>query len=136
MIVIRLQRTGRRNAPAYRLVVAEKSRPVKGKFLEILGHYLPTRSPVEFTFNKEETTKWIQNGAIPSETVARLLKNHGLKIAEKYITRYTKRVDKNAPVEAPAPVKAPAAPLAQTTSESTPAEVPADTVEAPESAAA
>ncbi len=41
MLVVRLQRTGRKNLPAYRIVVAEKARPVKGKYLEIVGHYLP-----------------------------------------------------------------------------------------------
>ena len=44
MLVIRLQRTGRENTPTYRLVVAEKARPVKGKFLEVLGHFLPART--------------------------------------------------------------------------------------------
>ena len=44
MLVLRLQRTGRRNNPAFRLVVTEKSAPVKGKVKEYLGHYLPTRN--------------------------------------------------------------------------------------------
>lgn len=51
MLVIRLQRTGRENMPTYRLVVAEKARPVKGKFMEIVGHYLPARDPVVIEAN-------------------------------------------------------------------------------------
>jgi len=46
MLKIRLQRTGRENIPTYRIVVADKRDPVKGKFLEVVGHYLPARDPV------------------------------------------------------------------------------------------
>jgi small subunit ribosomal protein S16 len=111
MLVIRLQRTGRENLPTYRLVVAEKARPVKGKFLEILGHYLPAQKDPVFEVESEKIQEWVKKGAIPSDTVARLLKKKGLKDMDKFIKRYAKRRDKNAPVEeaAPAPAAAPAA---------------------------
>ena len=130
MLVIRLQRTGRENTPTYRLVVAEKARPVKGKFLEILGHYLPARENPVFEHNDESIEKWIAKGAIPSDTVARLLKKDGLKNMDKFIERYKMQKSKKepppeaapapAPVAAPAevvaeaPVEAPAAPAAET----------------------
>lgn len=91
VLVIRLQRTGRRNFPAYRLVVAEKARPVKGKFKEILGHYLPTREPIVFEFDKERVAYWISMGAIPSDTAARILTNAGIKDLDKYMMKYTKQ---------------------------------------------
>lgn len=102
MLVIRLQRTGRENLPAYRLVVAQKSKPVKGKFLDILGHYLPSRTPSVFDHNDEKINEWIKKGAIPSDTVARLLKKEGLKDMDKFIKKYTKQRAKKAPPEAPA----------------------------------
>lgn len=110
MLTLRLQRTGRENIPTYRLVVAEKRDPVKGKFLEIVGHYLPARDPSVFEHNDERIQHWIAKGAIPSETVARLLKKAGLKDMDKFIHRYTKRKVKGA--EAAAPAAAPAAPKA------------------------
>ena len=97
MLVIRLQRTGRENVPTYRLVVAEKARPVKGKFLEILGHYLPTQDPVVFEHKDERINHWISKGAIPSDTVARMLRRAGLKDMDKFIQTYTKKRSKKEP---------------------------------------
>lgn len=94
MLKIRLQRTGRENIPTYRLVVAEKRKPVKGKFQEVVGHYLPNRTPAVFECNDERITFWIGNGAIPSETVARLLRKAGLKDMDKFIHTYSKKKSK------------------------------------------
>lgn len=124
MLVIRLQRTGRENLPTYRLVVAEKARPVKGKFLEIVGHYLPAQDPSVFKIESEKIEAWIGKGAIPSDTVARLLRKNGLKNMDKFIKRYPKRRSKNAPPEEVAPKPAPAAPAAEAPVEAAP-ETPA-----------
>lgn len=114
MLIIRLQRTGRENQPTFRLVVAEKARAVKGKFLEIVGHYLPARDPAVLEVRKERIQFWMQRGAGLSDTVARLLKKMNLPGTEKYIRRYTKRKPKGEEVaapaaSAPAPSPAPAA---------------------------
>ena len=82
MLVIRLQRTGRENLPTYRLVVAEKARPVKGKFLEIVGHYLPAQKDPVFKVETAKIEEWVKKGAIPSDTVARLLKKNGLRLKD------------------------------------------------------
>jgi small subunit ribosomal protein S16 len=111
MLKIRLQRTGRENIPTYRIVVAEKARPVKGKFLEVVGFYLPARNPPVFEHKDERILHWIGKGAVPSETVARLLRKAGLKDMEKYMHTYTKKRGKKeaaAAAEA-APAAAPAA---------------------------
>jgi small subunit ribosomal protein S16 len=112
MLVIRLQRTGRENLPTYRVVVAEKARPVKGKYLEIVGHYLPTQDPVVFQHKDDRIQEWIKKGAIPSDTVARLLRKAGMKDMDKYIQRYTKQRPKGEEPPAPA-AAAPAAPAAE-----------------------
>ena len=112
MLIIRLQRTGRENLPTYRLVVAEKARPVKGKFLEILGHFLPARKPAVLDVKKDRVEFWMKRGAAVSNTAARLFQKEGMKGMEKYIERYTKKKSKGeeAPAEAaPAAAKAPAA---------------------------
>lgn len=125
MLVIRLQRTGRENLPTYRLVVAEKARPVKGKFLEIVGHYLPAQDPAVFKIENDKIETWIGKGAIPSDTVARLLRKNGMKNMEKFIQRYPMRRSKNAPPEEAAPKPAPAAPVAETPAPEATPDVPA-----------
>lgn len=114
MLRIRLQRTGRENVPTYRIVVAQKSKPVKGKFLEVLGFYLPAREPPVLEHKTDRVKHWVSMGAIPSETVARILKKAGVDGMEKFIHKYTKKKSKKeVPVEAAAPVPAPApAPVA------------------------
>ncbi len=94
MLVIRFQRTGRRNVPTFRLVVAEKSKAVKGKVVEYLGHYLPARNPHVFEFEKDRLDHWLKMGAHPSDTAARLLTRAGIKNLEKFIVRYAKQKKK------------------------------------------
>lgn len=98
-LVIRLQRTGRENTPTYRLVLAEKRSAAKGSFQEILGHYLPARTPAIFEPKTDRIAEWIGKGAIPSDTVARLLRKHGMSNMDKYISRYAKQKPKKAPPE-------------------------------------
>lgn len=108
MLVIRLQRTGRSNSPAYRVVVAEKTAPVKGKSVEIVGHYLPTREDAPFEVNTDRVSFWMERGAVPSDTVARLLAKQGVAGLEKFIKRYTKKKSKKEHPEEEAPAAAPA----------------------------
>ncbi|MDD3896730.1 MAG: 30S ribosomal protein S16 [Candidatus Peribacteraceae bacterium] len=113
MLVIRLQRTGRKNEPSFRIVLADSRKSAKGKFNEVLGHYLPSRETPVFECDTERVIHWISRGAIPSDTLARLLKRAGVKDMDTFIERYTKRKPKKAPPEEaapppPAPAPAPA----------------------------
>lgn len=113
MLVIRLQRTGRENLPTYRIVVAEKARPVKGKYMELIGHYLPARKTPVFEVKADRVTHWVSKGATPSDTLARLLKRAGVKDMDKFIKKYTKQRSKKEPppeAAAPAPVAVAEAP--------------------------
>ena len=82
MLKIRLQRVGRRNLALYRIVVAEKTAPVKGKFIAKIGTYNPKTKNT--TFIKEDVLKWLNAGAIPTNTVSKLLVNN--KIDHKLIS--------------------------------------------------
>lgn len=107
MLVIRLQRTGRKNLPAYRIVVAEKHWAVKKRFIDIVGHYLPTRDPKVIEIDTEKVSEWIKKGAKPSDTVAALCKNAGMSGMEKYMDpRNKKRAPKNPEEEPEAPAPA------------------------------
>jgi len=75
-VVIRLQRTGKPHQAYYRVVAIEKSRGAAGKPLEVLGSYDPRQETAAKKLQMKEgrVEHWVKNGALPSETVATLLK--------------------------------------------------------------
>lgn len=73
MLMIRLQRVGRKHEPIFRLVATDSQNSTKsGKFLEILGQYDP-RQKGRKSFNGERIKHWISKGAKVSGTVNNLL---------------------------------------------------------------
>ncbi len=78
MVRIRLRRTGAKNNPTFRVVVADQNSPRDGAFIDTIGHYLPTRNPAVIEIDEEKARKWLSQGAQPSETVAALLKQKGI----------------------------------------------------------
>ncbi|MCC7436573.1 30S ribosomal protein S16 [Candidatus Nomurabacteria bacterium] len=75
MLKIRLQRIGRKNEAAFRLVVTDsKNGPQSGKFLEILGSQTPKTDAV--ILKNERIMYWIKNGAQVSDTAHNLLVKH------------------------------------------------------------
>lgn len=75
MLKIRLTRTGAKNDPKYRIVVTPARSKRDGKFLEILGYYLPKEGKNNFKINFDRYNFWQKLGAKPSETVAKLTQN-------------------------------------------------------------
>ncbi|MBX3745167.1 MAG: 30S ribosomal protein S16 [Verrucomicrobiae bacterium] len=73
-VKIRLKRMGAKNAPAYRIVVADARFPRDGRFIEELGSYDPKRTGVNYTLDLERANYWLGVGAQPSETVASFIK--------------------------------------------------------------
>jgi small subunit ribosomal protein S16 len=73
-VVIRLTRQGAKKSPFYRVVAADQRFARDGRFLEQLGVYDPTRTPVEFRVDATRVDHWIKQGAQPSDTVRELLK--------------------------------------------------------------
>jgi small subunit ribosomal protein S16 len=78
MVRIRLRRTGAKNNPAYRIVVADQKSPRDGAFIETLGHYLPTRQPHVVEIDGAKARKWLAQGAQPSDTAMSLLRQKGI----------------------------------------------------------
>ena len=72
-VKIRLKRMGSKHAPFYRVVVADSRAPRDGRFIEEIGYYNPTTEPTTIKIDVEKATKWMKNGAQPSDTVKRLL---------------------------------------------------------------
>ena len=75
---IRLKRLGAKKAPFYRVVVADARAPRDGRCIEEIGTYDPNQDPSVFKFDEEKAKKWIANGAKPTETVGKLLKEAGI----------------------------------------------------------
>ncbi len=73
-VKIRLKRLGSKKNPFYRVVVADERSPRDGRFIEEIGYYNPLTNPVDIKIDAEKATKWLNNGAQPTETVRSLLK--------------------------------------------------------------
>ena len=100
MLRIRLTRTGRTKQESFRIVVAEHARPVKGKFIEVVGNYQPAKIPRVFTVQKDRVDYWMSKGAQPSSSVAALCKKNGFANMEKYMATRMKDIRKKSEVKA------------------------------------
>ena len=76
MLVLKLQRRGKKHQPFYRLVVSERRSKVTGQEVESLGWYDPKSK--ERKFNKERILHWLQNGAQKTDSVHNLLIRDGI----------------------------------------------------------
>ena len=76
---IRLSRVGATKRPAYRVVAIDSRKPRDGRALEILGYYDPLTQPATVQIDAERLAAWVSRGALPSDTVARLIKLNGQK---------------------------------------------------------
>jgi small subunit ribosomal protein S16 len=75
---IRLTRVGSKKKPIYRVVVADQRSPRDGRFIEIVGRYNPQTEPSTIDLDEAKIKDWIEKGAQPSNTVARLIKAAGI----------------------------------------------------------
>lgn len=77
-VKIRLTRLGDKKSPFYRVVVADSRSPRDGKFIEVLGTYDPLKNPAEVKVDPEKASKWLKNGATPTETAKSVLVKAGV----------------------------------------------------------
>jgi len=75
---IRLRRVGRKKVPLYRIVVAERTDPRDGRFIDVVGTYDPKAKGQQVTLDAEKAKTWLARGATPTETVESLLKKAGV----------------------------------------------------------
>lgn len=139
--MIRFQRIGRTNDPAFRIVVLEKERAAKaGNIVELLGTYNPRSKAL--TLNEAHAKEWMAKGAQPTDSIRNLFITKGLLTGKKVNVLPKKTPQKSeeaASSEVPA-AEAPTAPTeedvakeAEPAPEVTPAEeAPAEQAPAPE----
>ena len=70
-VKIRLTRMGAKKRPTYRIVATDSRRSRDGQYLELIGTYQPVGEG-EVKINEDLAMKWLNNGAIPTDTVKNL----------------------------------------------------------------
>ena len=82
-VKIRLTRMGAKKRPTYRIVATDSRRPRDGEYLELIGTYQPINDST-VKINEEIALKWLNRGAIPTDTVRNLFSKAGImkKFAE------------------------------------------------------
>ncbi len=77
-VKIRLKRMGSKKRPFYRIVVADSRNAVTGGIIEEIGTYNPVSEAKEVKLDADSAVQWLHNGAKPSDTVRKLLSDHGV----------------------------------------------------------
>jgi small subunit ribosomal protein S16 len=98
MLKIRMQRIGRKNMPAFRIIVAEHTRgPKTGNIVEKVGTYNPKTK--EKQFNADRIKYWLSVGAKASVTVNNMLISANIISGTKIAKHQEKVVESSAPAE-------------------------------------
>ena len=88
-VKLRLLRMGAKKKPFYRIVAADSRVKRDGKYIELVGTYNPVTNPAELDIKEEVALKWLNNGAIPTDTVKSLFSKAGImkKFAESKVKK-------------------------------------------------
>ena len=86
-VKLRLKRMGAKKKPTYRIVATDSRRPRDGKYIELIGTYAPLNED-SVKINEEVALKWLNRGAIPTDTVKNLFSKAGI------IKKYTESKNK------------------------------------------
>ncbi|MCL2718743.1 MAG: 30S ribosomal protein S16 [Lachnospiraceae bacterium] len=78
-VKIRLRRMGQKKVPFYRIIVSDSRSPRDGRFIEEIGTYNPNTDPSTYKVDEELAKKWLNNGAQPTEIVAKIFKWAGIE---------------------------------------------------------
>jgi small subunit ribosomal protein S16 len=107
-VKIRLRRHGNRHRAFYRLAVCDSRSPRDGRFIENLGYYDPMTEPATIKVDAEATRKWLDRGAIMSDTARSLLKRAGVIGCKSQVATEAKAEAAPEQTEAVAVAEAPA----------------------------
>jgi len=78
-VKLRLTRMGAKKRPTYRIVATDSRRPRDGQYLELIGTYSPIdKEDNQVKINEEVALKWLNSGAIPTDTVRNLFSKEGI----------------------------------------------------------
>ena len=88
-VKLRLTRMGAKKRPTYRIVATDSRRPRDGQYIELIGTYAPVGAEAQVNIKEEVALKWLNNGAIPTDTVKSLFSKAGImkKFAESKVKK-------------------------------------------------
>ena len=72
-VKIRLTRIGKKQQPAYRVVVADSRGPRDGRYIEQIGRYDPRQEPSLVEIDNERAAYWLSQGAQPTPQAKKLI---------------------------------------------------------------
>lgn len=122
MLMIRFQRIGRKNDPAFRMVVLPKaSGPKAGSYVELVGTYNPKTKAM--TVQPERIKEWMSKGAQVSPSLMNLLISKKILEGTKHASVSKKNMEKNKPAEVIPEPEVVAAPVAEVAPEAVAEEV-------------
>ena len=98
-VKLRLKRMGAKQKPFYRIIAADSRSPRDGRFIETVGTYNPIKEPAIITLKEDRVMYWLEQGAIPTDTVRNILSKN--KIMEKFAKEKAKTKKKSSKKEAP-----------------------------------
>lgn len=80
MVKIRLSRMGSKGKPFYRIVASDSRKSRDGQYLELIGTYNPGtgKREKEVKIDEELALKWLETGAMPTDTVRNLFSDAGI----------------------------------------------------------
>ena len=78
MVKLRLKRMGAKKAPFYRIVAADSRTRRDGREIEVVGYYDPKQNPAVVNIDEVKALKWLENGAVPTDTVRNLFSAQGI----------------------------------------------------------
>ena len=99
-VKIRLKRMGSKKKPFYRIISTDSRNPRDGRFIETLGYYNPLTDPVQIKVDEDNVFKWMERGAVPTDTAASLLKQVGVMQKWNFMKQGVKKEDLDAKLEA------------------------------------
>ena len=88
-VELRLTRMGAKKRPTYRIVATDSRKSRDGEYLDLVGTYAPVGEG-QVKINEEVALKWLNQGAIPTDTVKNLLSKAG--IMKKFADSKVKKV--------------------------------------------
>lgn len=97
MLVIRLQKVGKKHTATFRVVATQKTAGPRRKYLELLGNV--NRKTKAVSLNKDRILYWISKGAQPSDSIHNLLISQGvISGAKKPVHKASKKPPAPAPI--------------------------------------
>ena len=92
-VKLRLKRMGSKKRPFYRVVASDSRSPRDGRFIEEVGYYNPITEPALVKIDEEKALKWLNDGAIPTDTVRDLFSKQGI-MKKFHESKMTKKEEK------------------------------------------